>query len=135
MTGMNMLRAGLLACLLLSAGVFNAGAFAAEERVIGVLEKTVKAGACAQITDALNEIYYIVKSDESDKMVADYAGKNIKVAITGSVESHEGDTAFFFKLKTLAAHKPKLPAKATEEPQPPASKAEPTVPSLNDRKK
>jgi len=86
----------------------------AEEKIRGVLEKTVKPGACAQITDALADVYYVTKSDEAEKAVAQYVGKTTKVVITGTVETKEGDPAFFFNLKAVEAYAPKMP------PPPPA---------------
>jgi hypothetical protein len=109
-------------------------AHAAEERIIGVLEKTVKSGASAQITDALNEIYYINKSDDADKLVAEFAGKNIKVVITGTVESREGDPAYFLNLKTLETYKPKMPAKDSAADVKAVPDKEPAVPALNEKK-
>jgi len=106
---------------------------AAEERIIGVLEKTTKTGACAQITDSLNEVYYITKTDEEEKLVAPIAGKNIKVVIAGTVESRDAETAYFFTLKTIDAYKPKMPIKdATDPKTDPAN--EPAVPSLIEKK-
>ena len=84
-----MQRAVLIAFLLICVG---AGAGEAPtvtpptEKIRGVLEKTVKPGACAQITDALSEIYYVVKSDEAEKAIEKYVGKNEKVEISGTVE-------------------------------------------------
>lgn len=90
---------------------------ATEEKIRGVLEKTARPGACAQITDALAEIYYINGTDEAEMAVSNYVGKNIKVVITGSVETKEGDTAYFFALKTVERYVPKLPTSP-----PPSSK-------------
>jgi hypothetical protein len=102
---------------------------AAEEKIRGVLEKTTKGGACAQITDALNDVYYVSKSDESEKAVADFVGKNIRVLITGTVEQKEGDTAFFFNLKSVQKYEPKMPEAKAEEKKPDAApaKAEPAA--------
>lgn len=94
--------------LLLVAGI-SSGVFAAEEKIRGLLEKTVKAGASAQITDALNETYYITKSEEAEKMIAEYVGKNVKVVVTGTVDSKEGDPAFYFTLKSVEPYVVKLP--------------------------
>ena len=80
-----------------------------EERIRGLLEKTMKPGACAQITDALAEIYYINKTDEAEKLVASFIGKNEKVVITGTVEQREGDPTYYFVLKSVEAYAPKLP--------------------------
>jgi hypothetical protein len=90
-----MFRYALPALLLLSVT-----GYCAEETIRGVLEKTVKAGACAQIRDSLGEIYYIVKNDDADKLVAPFAGKNIKVILIGTVEQREGDPEYLFNLKS-----------------------------------
>ena len=91
---------------------FSFSSHAAEEKIRGVLEKTVKPGACAQITDALSDVYYIAKTDESEKAVAAFVGKTQKVVITGTVESKEGDAALFFNLKSAEAYTPKMPPAA-----------------------
>ncbi|MFH0938113.1 MAG: hypothetical protein V1899_02360 [Planctomycetota bacterium] len=95
-------------CLTLWLAIVSHGN-AAEEKIRGILEKTVKPSACAQITDALSEIYYIVKTDASEKLITDYVGKNIKIVIIGAVETKEGDPAYFFNLKSLEKYEPKLP--------------------------
>jgi hypothetical protein len=110
--------------VLIAAWVFvSIQGFAAEEKIRGVLEKTAKPNACAQITDALNDIYYISKSDESEKLVAPFAGKNIRVVITGTVENKEGDPSYFLNLKSLEEYKPKMP------PAAPAAVANPAAPA------
>lgn len=90
-----------------------------EEKIRGTLEKTTKPGACAQITDALGDVYYVNKTDEAEKAVAAFVGKNQKVVIAGTVETKEGDTALYFSLKTAAAYEAKLPP-APPPPPPPA---------------
>ena len=91
---------------------------ATEESIRGVLEKTTKAGASAQITDVLGEVYYIVKTDEADKAVADFVGKNIRVVIIGTAEQREGDAAWFFNLKSVKKHEPKsAEAKPASDPK------------------
>ncbi|HYG77174.1 MAG TPA: hypothetical protein VEK08_19375 [Planctomycetota bacterium] len=90
---------------------------AADETIRGVLEKTARPGACAQITDALGDVYFVVKTDESEKAVAPFVGKNQKVVITGTVEMREGDPAFYFNLKTAEAFVPKVaPADSKKAP-------------------
>jgi hypothetical protein len=79
----------------------------AEETIYGILEKTTRAGASAQITDTLNETYYITKSDVTDKLIADFVGKNIRVVITGVAERKEGDTSWYFNLKTVQKNEAK----------------------------
>jgi hypothetical protein len=108
----------LLLCVSLKIG-------AAEEKIRGVLEKTTKAGACAQITDALNDIYYVSKTDEAEKAIADFVGKNIRVVIAGTVEQKEGDPAFFFSLKTVQKYEPKMPEAKVDEKKPDAAPAAP----------
>ena len=108
-----MRRAGLLLVVLLSPMLVRA----AEDKIRGVLEKTTKAGACAQITDAVSDTYYIVKSDEAEKLIADFVGKNVRVVITGAVEEKKDDPAFYFNLKAIEKYEPKLP------PPPPPSAA------------
>lgn len=92
----------LLACCCLTA-VLNA----AEERIRGVLEKTARTDACAQITDALNETYFIAKSDAAVKLCADLMGK--RVVVTGVVEQRPGDPAYYLLLKKAEAYQPRLP--------------------------
>ncbi|MGD0090736.1 MAG: Ig domain-containing protein [Planctomycetota bacterium] len=88
---------------------FCVSAWAGEEKIRGLLEKTTHPGACAQITDALADVYYIVKSDEAEKAVAKYAGKTEKVVVAGTVETKEGDPAYFLNLKSVEPYAPKLP--------------------------
>ena len=100
---------------------------AGEEKIRGLLEKTNKAGACAQITDALAEVYYINKTDENEKAVAKYLGKNEKVVLTGTVESKEGDPSYFFALKSVEQYAPKMPPAPPAPATPPAAVTPPPV--------
>jgi hypothetical protein len=101
------------AWVLLMALVLGSGSVSAlEETIRGVLEKSVKPGANAQIKDALGEYYYIIKTDESEKLIAPFAGKNKKVVIVGSAEQREGDPAFYFNLRTIEEYVAK-PAAST----------------------
>jgi len=109
-------------CLILALACAAVTVHSAEEKIRGVLEKTAKPGACAQITDALSDIYYINKTDEAEKAVANFVGKTQKVVITGTVESKEGDSSLFFNLKSAEAYTPKMP------PAPPAAAAPDAVP-------
>jgi hypothetical protein len=115
-----MRKLGMLALL----AVLSGGVFGAEEKIRGVLEKTVKPGACAQISDALAEIYYINKTDEAEKLVAPFVGKNEKVVVTGTVEQKEGDPAYYFTLKSVEAYAPKLPPAPAAAPATPATPAD-----------
>jgi hypothetical protein len=81
----------------------------AEEKIRGILEKTVKPNACAQITDALNDVYYISKTDEAEKAVANFVGKNIKVVVIGSVDAKEGNPTNYLSLKSVEPYAPKTP--------------------------
>ena len=81
-----------------------------EERIRGVLEKTAKEGALAQITDALKEIYYVSKSDAAEKLCKDLIGK--RVVLTGTVEQHAGDADFFLVVVKAEEYNPQLPAVA-----------------------
>lgn len=92
------------------------GSIAAEETIRGVLEKTVKPGACAQIKDALNEWYYVIKTEESEKLIAPFVGKNKRVVIVGITEQREGDPAYYFSLKSAEEFVPKSAKK--EDPAP-----------------
>ena len=92
---------------------------AAEETIRGVLEKTVRPGACAQIADALSEIYYIDRTDRAAQLVAPFVGKNIKLVITGVVEKHEGDNAYYFALKTVKRLEPAGATAPAPEQAPP----------------
>lgn len=87
--------------VLLGLVLASGSSFALEETIRGVLEKSVKPGANAQIKDALGEYYYIIKTDESEKLIAAFAGKNKKVVIVGTAEQREGDPAFYFNLRTI----------------------------------
>ena len=98
---------------------FCVSAWAGEEKIRGLLEKTTVSGACAQITDALADVYYVVKSDEAEKAVAQYLGKDQKVVVSGTVETKEGNPAYFFNLKSVEPYAPKLPP----PPPPPAISA------------
>lgn len=80
---------------------------AAEEHIRGVLEKTGKEGACAQITDALNDIYYVVRTPEAQKLCEPLMGQ--RVMLTGVVEQKQGDTSYFLNLKSASPYQPKLP--------------------------
>ncbi len=82
---------------------------ASEEKVRGLLEKTVKPDACAQITDALNEMYYVVKTDAAEKMVANYVGKNQKVVVTGAIETRPNETVPFVTVTAVEVFNPKMP--------------------------
>lgn len=101
----------------LFASLFANNQFAAEETIRGVLEKTVKPGACAQIKDALNEWYFVIKTEESEKLIAPFVGKNKRVVIVGTQEQREGDPAYYFNLKSA------------EEYVPPVSKKDATAPA------
>ena len=105
---------------------------AAEEHIRGVLEKTAKSGASAQITDALNETYFVTKTPEGDKWCQDLMGK--RVVLTGTVEQQTGDTAYFLRLTKAELFQPKMPpapapaAPSTESgPLPPPAKQEPSA--------
>lgn len=91
---------------------------ATEETIRGTLETTAKAGAAAQITDALKEIYYVVKTPEAEKACAGMIGR--KVVLVGVVEQRTGDADYFFKLRTVEQLKPKgeQPAKEGEPDAP-----------------
>ena len=97
-----------------------ASSFSGEEKIRGIIEKSAKAGAAAQITDALSEIYYISKTDEAEKLIAPFIGQNKKVVITGTVETKEGDPAYYFNLKTVEAYAAKLPPAIAAAPAAPA---------------
>src|SRR5947207_3099301 len=91
---------------------------AGEERIRGMLEKTDKAEACAQIKDALNELYYVTKSDAAEKMVANFVGKSQRVVLTGTVENKSNESVPYINLKTVEPYAPKLPP-APPPPAPP----------------
>jgi len=84
----------------------------AEETLRGVLEQTTRHGACAQLTDALGETYYIVKTDETEKMIAPYVGKNRPVKVVGTAENRDGEIHIYFNAKRVeAVAKKEEPAK------------------------
>ncbi|MCZ7647534.1 MAG: hypothetical protein M5U26_20140 [Planctomycetota bacterium] len=90
-----------------------ARAHAYEERLRGTLEKTAKPGACAQLTDALNETYYVLKTTESENLCAPLYGQ--KVLLTGIVEKRVGDADYFLNLKAAEAYRPE-----SDQEKPPA---------------
>lgn len=100
--------------------VVSLAAQAGEEKIRGVLEKTVKLDACAQMTDALNEMYYVAKTDAAEKMVAEYVGKNQKVVLIGTIESKPNESVPFINLKSVELYTPKLPP-APLPPAPPVT--------------
>ena len=106
------------------AAAISFGVRAGEEKIRGLLEKTVKPDACAQITDALNEMYYVAKTDATEKMVAEFLGKNQKVVVTGTVESKPNESVPFINAKTVEAYAPKLPAAPVAPPAPVEKKDE-----------
>jgi len=110
----------VLALVALKAGRLHAG----EEKIRGMLEKTAKPDSSAQITDALNDIYYLEKNDATEKLVAGFIGKNQKVVVTGTVESKPNDTHFFINVKAVEAFTPKLPPAPPPPPPPPPPAAE-----------
>jgi hypothetical protein len=93
---------------------------ASEEKIRGVLEKTAKPGACAQITDALADVYYVSKTEEAEKAVAKYVGKNERVVLSGTVEQKEGDPAFFLNLKAVEPYAAKMPPAPEPKAEPKA---------------
>ncbi len=103
----------------LFATLYASNLFAADETIRGVLEKTVKPGACAQIKDALNEWYFVIKTEESEKLIAPFVGKNKRVIIVGTMEQREGDPAYYFSLKSAEEFVPPPPKK---DPAAPAAK-------------
>ena len=109
--------------LALSLAFSHKAASAVEEHLRGVLEKTVKPEACAQITDALKEVYYIVAKPEAQKMCADLFGK--RVLLTGTVEQHPGDQEYFF---SLAKAESLEPVAETGNPGPAPAPALPVAP-------
>ncbi|MBE7464520.1 MAG: hypothetical protein HS116_13660 [Planctomycetes bacterium] len=98
------------------------GVGAVEERMLGTLEKTAKPGACAQITDALSEIYYIIKTPESERACRELMGH--KVALVGVVEKRAGDDDYYFSLKSVEAYR----LENEREPPPTARPGQGTLP-------
>ena len=104
----------------------------AEEKVRGLLEKTAKPDACAQIVDALNEQYYLEKADATEKMIASFIGKNQKVVVTGTIAAKPNESIPFISVKSVEAYTPKMPPapppvvpEKKEEPTPEVKKEEP----------
>ena len=96
---------------------------AVEERIRGVLEKTANPNASAQITDALNDVYFVIKTVESEKACAPLIGQ--RVVLTGTVEERADDRQLYLTLKHAEAYQPKQPEKPDDAPkstplQPPA---------------
>lgn len=90
------------------------GVDAAEERIRGILENTANPGACAQITDALNDVYYVVKTVESEKACAPLIGQ--RVVLTGTVEERVDDRLLYLTLKKAEVYQsrqPETPADAS----------------------
>ena len=78
----------------------------AEERIRGILEKTARPDACAQIIDALDDIYYIAKSDAAEKMIAAFVGRNIVVVVTGNAAGKPAAQGLMLELKSVAKYVP-----------------------------
>ena len=110
-------------------------AVAGEEKFRGILEKTDKPEASAQITDALNEIYYVSKSDATEKMIADYIGKNQRVVVTGTIETKPNTQLQYISAKLVEAYAPKLPPAPPPPPPPPAVTTPPAVEHKEEAKK
>jgi len=104
------LRAVALLLSLLAAG--SSGAF--EERIRGILEKTANPHASAQIVDALNDVYYVVKTVESEKICAPLIGQ--RVVLTGTVEERPDDRLLYLTLKQAEPYRPKQPDKPADAP-------------------
>jgi len=96
----------------------------AEEKGGGLLEKTAKPDACAQIVDALNELYYLEKADATEKMIAGFIGKNQKVVVTGTIAAKPNESIPFISVKSVEAYTPKMPP-APPPPVAPEKKEEP----------
>jgi hypothetical protein len=92
------------------------------------LEKTAKPNACAQITDALNDVYYVVKTVASEKACAPLIGR--RVVLTGTVEERGEARVYFLTLKRAEVYQPKKPDQQTGTsstvPLPPAKKPKKT---------
>jgi hypothetical protein len=85
-----------------------------EERIRGVLEKTANPNASAQITDALNDVYYVVKTIESEKACNSLIGQ--RVVLTGTVEERADDRLLYLTLKQAEVYQPKQPEKPADTP-------------------
>ena len=112
-------------CLVLVMVLWFAGrSEGVEERIRGVLEKTAKPNACAQITDALNDIYYVVKTVDSEKACAPLIGQ--RVVLAGVVEERGAERVYFIMLKKVENYRPKQGDRPNEKPVsvplPPAKK-------------
>ena len=109
-------------------GVCQAGAVthAVEEHLRGTLEHTAKVGACAQMTDALKETYYVLNTPEAQKACADLFGK--KALLTGVVEQRVGDQDYYIKLIKLEPWEPTAPGGTLPRPAPVAPDNAPPIP-------
>lgn len=107
-----------LACFLPSAR-----AAAGEERLRGVLEPTAHPDACAQLTDALRDTYYIPRTPEAERLCKQALGR--RVLLVGTVEERPGDAALYFWLKELRVLEP--PPAAPPRTAPPASAVAPAT--------
>ena len=76
-------------------------AISAEERIRGILEKTARPDACAQITDALDDTYYVAKSVAAEKLIAAFVGRNTVVVVTGTVAHKPGGLGVTLELKSV----------------------------------
>lgn len=96
-----MQRRMILGAMVLACGVHAAAwsAGPAEERIRGTLEKTARPGACAQITDALKETYFLSHSAEAQKACADLFGR--KVLVTGVVDVRPGTEDYYFTVAKI----------------------------------
>lgn len=70
------------------------------EHLRGVLEKTMRADASAQITDSLGDTYYVAKTEATEKRIVNFVGKPKKVVVTGLVEAR-ANGSLYFQLKTI----------------------------------
>lgn len=80
-----------------------------EETLYGILEKTAHENACAQIADALGDVYYIMRTPEAVESCKAWYGKT--VVLIGIVERQVNSTILLFRLKTVQAWTPKPPPK------------------------
>jgi hypothetical protein len=104
-----------------------------EERIRGVLEKTANPNACAQITDALNDIYFVVRTVESEKACGPLIGQ--RVVLTGTVEERTEDRLLYLTLKQAEVYQAKQAEKPADTPtSTPLPPAAPTPPSGETKK-
>jgi FKBP-type peptidyl-prolyl cis-trans isomerase FklB len=95
---------------------YCAAASATDVTVVGTLEKTDRPGACAQLTDAASDVYYITQTGAAAALLAPFIDNKIKAALTGEVKTQEGAPPLrFLEVKKAEKYESKMPPPPTQE--------------------